>query len=413
MKILQSFTFYVTVFFLFMLSGVPGSVLSCDEECPKGASLDKPIGRGIKSSLRFSNDQITDQNPLKISRDRIGFKFSLKSSSDSLPDDMPSLRRVRSCVSFESESLSGLSSPLRPASPFALESEYLEVGTLARPGAGTLVSEDNYHVISSAVMMAAYMTPDMGSNTFESIKSFCKKHYTFPAQEERYEGDWSDLEQSLREVGKKSFKLIGYGSLIDPESSTEFSIKGDPVLAFGVRRDTSFFPPCPELSPLGMPPSPYEKDLLRFAVKYTGDYENAINGRLVEINLGQEFEDLRVRERGYDLIKVPVVRFESKEKFKMHLEDAYILAQSQGDKENVRPLDFSPHMAYLYVCLRGAMHLSKSMPRSTHALSFFLLTTHVGDKKLGDWLRARSLEGGSGDNISPRAYFQQIKQYQK
>lgn len=363
--------------------------------------------------LRFSSDQIPDRHPLKSSWDRLDARYSsLNSSTDSLNDEPAPLRRVRSCISFESGCLSGVSSPLRPASPFSLERQYLEVGSLARPGAGTSVSEDQYHVISSAVKMAAYMTPEMGSNTFESIKRFCKRHYKFPEDEERHEGDWSTLENSLMFEQKKSFKLIAYGSLIDPESSTEFSTKGDPVLAFGVKRDTSFLPPSPETSPLGIPPSPYEKDLLRFAVDYTGDYDNAINGLLLEVKIGEEFDALRVRERGYDLIKVPVVRFESKEGFKMYLEEAYILAHSVGNKENkmtYNPKEFSPHMAYLYICLRGAMNLSKRMPKSTHALSVFLSTTYVGDKRLGDWLRERPLEGSNDIDLSPRAYFQKIR----
>jgi hypothetical protein len=323
---------------------------------------------------------------------------------------------------LEEEFMRGTDSPMRPSSPLPFSYDFLEVGPLARPGKGVVLPPEERDLLASAVSVAAHVAPTLREEMIQAIQKHFKEHTPFSDQEERHTDSWQTLEDSLTQKGKTKFKLIGYGSLLDPASSQEFSKRGKSILAFGVRRFFGFLPEKPENSPLGMPDKSEENALLRLTVEYTGSYEDKINGVLLTVNLGDEFEALRKREAGYDLIKVPVVRFDPKNSKKMRLKEAYILAlgkEVSQDKDDARPKHwpyvsdpYRPHLSYLYVCLRGAMKLSLDAPKFIHFLSLFLDSTYVKNDEesidLRNWIiseYSRKIPG----NVTPRTHYCQLK----
>ncbi len=323
---------------------------------------------------------------------------------------------------LEEEFMRGCDSPMRPSSPLPIEYDFLEVGELARPGRGVIMPPENRDLLTSAVSVAAHTAPTLREEMLAAIQRYFEEHNPFLVQEERHTNSWQTLEDSLKEQQKTKFKLIGYGSLLDSASSQEFPQRGKPILAFGVRRFFGFLPEKPENSPLGMPDESQEKALLRLTVEYTGSYADKINGLLLTVNLGDEFEALRQREAGYDLIKVPVVRFDPNNSKKMRIKEAYILALSKDtlqETTEAKPKHwpyvndpYTPHLSYLYVCLRGAMKLSQDAPKFAHFLSLFLESTYVKNDEdktnLRNWILSEYSKNTPG-NITPRSHLQQLK----
>ena len=302
-------------------------------------------------------------------------------------------------------------SPLRPCSPNPLLEEYGQICHIVRPGAGVELSEKDHDIIEAAVVKAAHYAPDLEEHNMERVREFCEKHAPFQGIEERHTGDWHTLVSTLQKQGKTSLSLIAYGSLMDDMSSQEFSTRGDTVWAFGAKRSFDFMPPSPERSAYGIPHREREGEMLRLCVTYTGAYDDSFNGRLMQINLGDELTALRMREKGYDLVRLPAVRLSGAERPTMHLEYAYVLTRPLGSLEehpskryavSKDPIPLSPHIGYLYACMNGATALRN--PRMAHGLTHFLHTTHVRDMRLCEWVKQRTPKVVVEGLISPRSY---------
>tara|TARA_A100000171_G_scaffold52398_1_gene70568 strand:- start:2201 stop:3166 length:966 start_codon:yes stop_codon:yes gene_type:complete len=211
---------------------------------------------------------------------------------------------------------------------------------------------------------------------------------------ERHTGNWESLEKKLKKEGEKSFYLLGFGSLLDPNSSSEFQTRREPAVAFGVKRFFGFNPRSPEKSPLGMPEAPHSHEQLRLTTRFTKDMKDMTNGVLFEINLETEMDSFRSREKGYDLVKVPILKIVKDEKTYeeiYELDEAYILAEPEGaSPASEAPLHtLSPHISYLYVCLRGARILSEQFSDNLSFLNLFIETTYLSDEKtpISAWVR--------------------------
>ncbi|MBA4118415.1 MAG: hypothetical protein C0514_05950 [Candidatus Puniceispirillum sp.] len=328
-------------------------------------------------------------------------------------------------VDLRSSQGSPCPSPLRPCSPNPVFEEYGQVGDAARPGAGVEITQEAHNLIEAALIMAAYYAPPIDAENIERVRQFCQRHAPFPEEEERYSGDWTDLEERLRIEGKTHLPLIAYGSLMDDLSSGEFAVHGPTVWAFGAVRSFDFIPPSPETSPFGMPHKTREGEILRLLATYTGSYDNHFNGRLMYIALGEELNALRTREKGYDLVRLPAVRFGGEgRRVTMHLEHAYVLMRPLEENDaplktlEVHPnkkygvtspaLKLLPHDLYLYGCMRGAKSLNQ--PRMAHGLSHFLNTTYVETQSLQSWLKERASLAASRTLVSPRKYFHALKE---
>ena len=230
-------------------------------------------------------------------------------------------------------------------------------------------------------------------------------HYQNPSSQERgdsfsyserHTDNWSTLEKKLHLQGKESFHLIGFGSLLDPRSSRDFPTRKNPAIAFGVRRFFGFTPSSPERSSLGIPEAPYHHEQLRLSTRITKKESDLTNGVLLEIHLGKEMDALKKREKGYDLVKVPIIKITKNNRLSgeilYEIDEAYILAEpeknalSRDIQTPKKPL--SPHISYLYICLRGAQILSEQISKDTCFTQLFLETTFLEDGKtsLTEWI---------------------------
>lgn len=229
---------------------------------------------------------------------------------------------------------------------------------------------------------------------FEGMLSPTSYVYT-----ERHTGDWSTLENKMRQQGQKSFQLLGFGSLMEASVSRSFPVRKTPAIAIGVRRFFGYALAAPEKSLLGVPEAPYTHELLRLSTRITGNKNDLTNGLLLDVHLGPEMDAFRARERGYDLVKVPIIKIVQKggasPKRVYAYDEAYILTESKKKKgaSQAGKAEMSdclaPHLAYLYICLRGAKSLSESFFGDSCFAHIFLQTTFLADDKtpLSHWIK--------------------------
>lgn len=258
-----------------------------------------------------------------------------------------------------------------------------------RPGAGRVLSTESRNKILHSIREVIESSTSSTCFSEELFENFDISSFQF----ERYTGNWEVLEEELRLEGKKTLLVLGFGSLLDSRLSRKFHNRQEPALAFGVRRFFGFKHPSPEKSSLGIPEQPYDKEQLRLTTRLTMDSSDITNGVLLQIDLDKEMEDFRDREKGYDLVKVPIIKIKkTKEGIPYYeLSEAYILTEPEEDeyeKRNDSLHSFSPHMSYLYVCLRGARDVSQEWLKDKCFLDLFIKTTYLSDEKtpVEDWV---------------------------
>lgn len=258
-----------------------------------------------------------------------------------------------------------------------------------RPGAGRVLSSESRNKILHSIREVIESSTSSTCFSQELLESFDISSFQF----KRYTGNWGNLENELRGKGEKTLLILGFGSLLDSNLSNEFHNRQEPALAFGVRRFFGFKPPSPEKSTLGMPEQPYDKEQLRLTTRLTKSPSDITNGVLLQIDLDTEMEDFREREKGYDLVKVPILKIKNTKEGSAYFEisEAFILTEPEEedfDKENNSLHTFSPHMSYLYVCLRGARSVSETWLKDKCFLDLFIKTTYLSDEKtpVEDWV---------------------------
>lgn len=165
---------------------------------------------------------------------------------------------------------------------------------------------------------------------------------------------WDGLEDSLREAGDATLRLVGYGSLVNAASAAmTVSNPGvramRPVVAFGVRRVFNYVmnPANSSYSPSTLPQA---RALLN--VRVSGKIEHALNGTLLEVGL-EDLPALRERESDYDLAPVVCLNWgaEHRDPFV-----AWILVCHEGSERGRRRVDngLLPNRDYYEICRAGA-----------------------------------------------------------
>lgn len=252
------------------------------------------------------------------------------------------------------------------------------------PGAGQVLRNQSRIKLLKEICRALQEPLKVRLSPLTAYQNRLKKTLCLPAQ--RHSGNWSSLEQTLLSRGQKSFYLLGFGSLLDPAFSQEFASREGLAVAFGVKRFFGFNPQRPETSPLGLPEAPNHHEVLRLTTRLTQNPQDMTNGVLLKINLGKEMEALRTREAGYDLVKVPILKL-SQNLSQNHpieaLDEAYILVEPPHPHKQERDLLplLAPHIAYLYICLRGAKTPLENTSEDLSFLKLFIETTYLSDAK--------------------------------
>lgn len=200
----------------------------------------------------------------------------------------------------------------------------------------------------------------------QALSAYVGKGYDYP---------WFELE----EQGIRSLRLIGYGSLLNPESAarTVSDTPPDghpPVLAMGARRVFEYVMPAAAIEHYAEGDRTFRADQrAALNTRFTGRAEDLLNGRVMEIR-ADDFEALREREFGYDLRPVASLPWGS---WDDEPKIGYLLCAARKERNGRKILasDLAPFPPYLKLCEAGAAQVSPEF------LRFFRETTYLGDGK--------------------------------
>lgn len=184
---------------------------------------------------------------------------------------------------------------------------------------------------------------------------------------------WPDLEGDLQKSGSPTFDLIGYGSLLDPNSARR-TIKDTPenghppVLAIGATRVFDYVMPPSMIEEHPEKFDPQKKAALN--LRHSPENRSLFNGRILTVRI-QDIEGLRNREKGYDLqpiVYIPWGEWTAEPK------NAYVLVARQQTIDGRQLVDDTaePFPPYEKICRDGAALVSKQF------LDFYQRTTYIG-----------------------------------
>lgn len=187
---------------------------------------------------------------------------------------------------------------------------------------------------------------------------------------------WDGLKDQLQIASQTHLPLVGYGSLLSSASAARTISGAAPadarpcVLGFGVRRLFNYEMPASLLTRYGTALDSPARAALN--VQVTHDIHDAVNGVLVQVS-ASDLPALRERERGYDLVPIVCVPWESAVAAEPFV--AYVLATPDEQLLNRRwtRTDIEPHAAYLRLCCDAARAVSDEF------LNFFFATTFLAD----------------------------------
>lgn len=185
---------------------------------------------------------------------------------------------------------------------------------------------------------------------------------------------WDGLEGLMEATGLEAFDLVGYGSLLEPDSArrTVPDTPPDghqPVLAYGARRIFNYVMPSFVVERYGLPPDTDRCAALNST--WTGALTDGFNARLIPVRIA-DVEPLRSREVNYDLAPV-VWRPWDDPTAPPRL--AYTLAATDRPFVDVVWIrdDVLPCPPYLDVCRSGASRVSSEFDE------LFVATTVLAD----------------------------------
>jgi len=200
-----------------------------------------------------------------------------------------------------------------------------------------------------------------------------------------FEYPWKGLEREIAKEKGGHLLLVGYGSLINLDSSSE-TIAGVnakdffPVVAVGAKRIFNYRIPPDVLKDLGGRAKPDEIAALN--VVATGRATDVINGRILPVS-ADDLPALRKREYGYHLRPVKCVRWDAQDAEPF---TAYVLCAEDPVIQGRRVIDrtIKPNPAYVDICYAGARSVSRKFGE------LFLDTSYLADGKtsLRHWLKA-------------------------
>lgn len=205
--------------------------------------------------------------------------------------------------------------------------------------------------------------------------------------DERLAYPWPGLEERLAAQAAPVLHLVGYGSLLEPDSArrTVLDTPDDghpPVLAWGARRLFDY-----EMSDAGRErygAAAEGRERAALDVRWTGRAADGFNGRLLDVAV-DHLEALRRREVGYDL--APVV-WQPWDEPDAAPAVAFALCASRrpvGGRVRVRD-DVLPCPPYLEICRRGARRVSPAFEQVLLDTTFLAdgttpLRDHLGEPR--------------------------------
>lgn len=220
----------------------------------------------------------------------------------------------------------------------------------------------------------------LSPETEAAVKRLLSEHHV------RYAYPWNELDDDRTHNDAGQLALVGYGSLMNSESSARTirrasDCHGIPVIAFGVQRVYNYRMPKRVDERYGAPADPLARAALN--VYRTDQFSDQINGILVQIELG-DVPALREREIAYDLEPVVCVAWGEPRSTPFL---AYILAcpDTLWMGEQYTDDRLTPHLVYDQLCRAGAQAVSEEFVR------FFLNTTLLSDRRtpLARWMSGR------------------------
>ncbi|PTX59457.1 putative ATPase [Kordia periserrulae] len=215
---------------------------------------------------------------------------------------------------------------------------------------------------------------NLSSKFFSNLPNLIKK----VSKNEMYEYPWFLIEDSLKERNIKSIKLFGYGSLINKASASK-TINTKSVNEYTLASGLGF----KRLLNYNMPDEVRKRSLYNnpigelynglFNVEYTGSVNDLLNGVMIDVTV-DEFENLRKREIGYDLLPIVCIPHDKET-------DEYVLAYTlscsdrKWGERNLLNKKLLPHKTYVDLCKEGAKKISKEFYEE------FLRTSYLADGK--------------------------------
>lgn len=187
----------------------------------------------------------------------------------------------------------------------------------------------------------------------------------------RFRYPWKELEIDLQREQMDSVFMIGYGSLLNPESAarTISDTPADghlPVIAWGVKRLFDYDMPDSVIERYSVSVDP-GKHRAALNTRWTGNTNEVCNGRAISLRVS-DLDGLRERENHYDLMPVAWLPWEDLE---ASISLGFALCAPK-DSIAVRT-DILPFPPYLKVCREGAAMVS------TEFEEFFFQTTYLAD----------------------------------
>ena len=184
---------------------------------------------------------------------------------------------------------------------------------------------------------------------------------------------WEDLEKRLHEPAAERIYLVGYGSLLNPQSAAR-SVRNTPsdghrpVVAMGARRVFNYRMPDGIFERYGIEPGARD----RAALNAEPAAASVLNGRLIEL-ARSDLPNLRVREAAYDLESVTCLFWDKPNTAPF---TAFVFCCNYEFWEGKRYVDntLTPFKPYYRLCRAGAEMISPGF------LSFYLKTCFLADR---------------------------------
>lgn len=187
---------------------------------------------------------------------------------------------------------------------------------------------------------------------------------------------WNGLEEKLSEAGENHLKMIGYGSLLNPESAARTisntpKIGHPPVIAFGAKRLFNYVMPQDVIARYSVGVKYPGNMCAALNTRFTGKVDDVLNGRVISLHI-EDLDALRDREKGYNLMPVSFLPWD--DIGSTPLLGFVLCATERPWQGNVYVNDsIEPFPPYLQVCRDGVELVSREFHRC------FLDTTKLAD----------------------------------
>lgn len=196
---------------------------------------------------------------------------------------------------------------------------------------------------------------------------------------------WHQLEERSQASGG-SFLLMGFGSLLHKDFSYPSTIYM-PGLVCGVKRIYNLKHHNPAAAGIGLPTHGYEREDLRLNTILTNNQYDITNGLLIQFEIGSPaYQDLKNRERKYDLLPVKVILYASLFIKRPLCVDAYVLSGDVG----YQGLGYEPHVVYNSIVMDGVEDIQQQ--GNPDFLPLFLDTTYLSDGQttIREWIKDKA-----------------------